>query len=136
MIAANWHPASSQLRQFAIAALVASCTAGIALRWRFGWEVGSYAIWGVGGTIFVFGVLSPTSVRPVYRLLQGATVPIGWAVSHVFLRTIFYGILTPMGFLLRAIRGRDPLRMKKPEGNTYYVDRQETRDLASYYRQA
>ena len=135
MIGPNWHPTRPQLRQFAVAGLVASAIVGTALRWRFGHDVVPLLIWSFGGAVFLLGMFSPTSVRPVYRVLMVVTLPMGWAVSSVFLRVIYYGILTPIGFVLRFV-GRDPLRIKKPSTSSYYLERKQTRDLSSYYRQA
>ena len=135
MIGPNWHPTSSQLRQFAAAGLVASIVAGAALRWRLGFEAAPLLVWAFGGAVFVLGLASPTLVRPLYRVLMAVALPIGWVVSNVFLRVIFYGILTPTGFVLRVL-GRDPLRMKKPTTSSYYLERKQRSDLSSYYRQA
>ncbi len=135
MIGPNWHPTRPQLRQFAVAALLASAIVGTALRWRFGSDLAPLLIWSFGSVVFVLGMLSPTLVRPVYRVLMAITLPIGWAVSNVFLRVIYYGLFTPIGLVLRLV-GRDPLRMKKPNTSSYYLERKQPRDLSSYYRQA
>lgn len=135
MIAPNWHPTRPQLRQFAATALVASGVVGAALRWRFSFDVGAIGVWSAGAVVFALGMIAPALVRPLYRLLLGLALPIGWIVSHVFLRVIFYGILTPAGLVLRAF-GRDTLRIKKPNASTYYLEREQRKGLSDYYRQA
>lgn len=135
MIEPNWYPTHKQLRQFAIISLAGFGLIGAALRWRFGLEIAPIVLWALGGVTFVAGMISPKAVLPIYSLLLGLSVPIGWVVSNLFLRIIFYGIMTPFGLVLRAT-GRDPLRLKKPAGGSYWRDHEPRESLGSYYRQA
>jgi hypothetical protein len=61
--------------------------------------------------------------------------PIGWTVSHLLLGSIFYGVITPIGLLLRA-SGHDPM-MRKFDRNasSYWIDHRTGGDPTSYLRQ-
>ena len=61
--------------------------------------------------------------------------PIGWAVSHLILALLFYGLFTPLAALLRLI-GRDALHRKPRHGaDSYYVPKTTPVDPGSYLRQ-
>lgn len=89
----------------------------------------------VGATVSVIGLASPAAVRPVYRLFAFVGLPVGWVVSEVSLRLIFYGVLTPLGLLLR-MTARDPLRLRRPVGPSYWREAKRDRSPSSYFRQA
>ena len=66
---------------------------------------------------------------------MGLALPIGWLVSNVLLRVIFYAVLTPIGVFFR-LTGRDALQLKKPNTDSYWTPHTQRRDQASYFRQA
>jgi polyferredoxin len=135
MIQPNWAPKKKQLRQFAVISLFGFGLIGFMLKWKFGLETAPLVVWGIGVVTFVSGLIAPITVFPIYTILMVITLPIGWVVSNLFLRILFYGIMTPFGFVLKAT-GRDPLKMKRPDTGTYWDDRSQRKDLSSYYRQA
>jgi len=135
MIEPNWYPTKKQLRQFAVISLAGFGLVGAVLKWRFGLETAPIVLWAAGILTFVAGMASPAAVLPVYTLLMAVSMPIGWAVSNLFLRIIFYVIMTPFGLVLRAT-GRDPLRLRKPLTDSYWRDHKRRDKLSSYYRQA
>jgi hypothetical protein len=141
MLAPNWYPDHKQLRQFALACLPGFAFAGFMLHLKgHSWStVGqSQLFWdlsGIGAFLCFLGLAVPTAIRPVYVLLMGVTMPIGFVVSHMFLRVIFYLILTPLGLLFRMI-GRDPLLLIRPSGDSYWQVRKQRTDPLSYYRQS
>jgi hypothetical protein len=56
-------------------------------------------------------------------------------VSHVLLGLIFYGIVTPIGIILR-FTGHDPLQINAPLGNSLWKSPTGKTDPASYLRQS
>jgi hypothetical protein len=135
MITPNWYPGEKQLRQFAMICLPAFGMIGyMVYRWsgsqNAGWIVAAF-----GGACFLAGLARPRAVGPVYFLLISITMPIGWLVSHIILRVIFYGMVTPLGLFFRLI-GRDPLQLKKPQTSTFWQEHTQRSDPQSYFRQA
>jgi hypothetical protein len=62
--------------------------------------------------------------------------PLGWLVSRLLLASVFYGLITPMGFVFRLI-GRDALALRSHSGqNTYWQPKPMPDDVRSYYRQS
>jgi hypothetical protein len=135
VITPSWRPETKQLRQFAWIALPGFCLFGF-MAWRLtGSRELALGLAGFGAGVAVLGSFAPRAVLPLYLALMALAFPIGWAVSELLLRGIFYGILTPLGLVFRVI-GRDPLQLRRPEAASYWAPRPQRKDPLSYYRQA
>jgi hypothetical protein len=135
VISPSFRPDDKQLRQFAWIALPGFCLFGwlmLRLTGSTNLALGTAAF---GAALCVVGSFAPRAVLPAYLALMALTFPIGWVVSELLLRLIYYGIFSPLGLIFRAIR-RDPLRLRKPQTDSYWTRRRERRDQLSYYRQA
>ena len=136
MIAIQWNPSAKQLRQFAGIWFPAFCgLVGWSIARKTGhWhevEVG----WVIAGVISIAGLVFPPLIRPIFVGLILLTYPIGWVVSHLLLGLIFYGVVTPIGLILR-ISGHDPLQLKKPSGNSVWKTLVGKTDATRYLRQS
>jgi hypothetical protein len=136
MIAIQWNPSEKQLRQFAGVWFPAFCgLVGYSIGYKTGhWsevEIG----WVLAGLLSVGGLVLPALIRPIFVGLILLTFPIGWVVSHLLLGLIFYGVVTPIGLILR-ISGHDPLQLKKPGGNSVWKTPVGKTDAARYLRQS
>jgi hypothetical protein len=80
-------------------------------------------------------MIYPPAIRLVFVGLILMTFPIGWVVSHLLLGLIFYGVVTPIGLILRII-GHDPLQLKKPSGNSIWMNPVVKTDATHYLRQS
>lgn len=134
MLTPTWYPSVRQLRQFALIALPGFGLIG-SLALRAGGRNTAMVFWTLGVVICLMGLVSPLSVRPIYALMIAITLPIGWLVSNVLLMAIFYVFMTGLGLIFRLI-GRDALRVRKPSGDSYWMDCPQSADAAGYYRQA
>jgi hypothetical protein len=135
MITANFRPDERQLRQFAWIALPGFCLFGwLALRWT-GSTSAALGLAAVGALVAVVGSFLPRAVLPVYVGLMALAYPIGFVVSELLLRAIYYGAFTPLGLLFRALR-RDPLSLRKPQTGSYWRRRRQRTDPLAYFRQA
>jgi hypothetical protein len=91
----------------------------------------------VGGLALLIGVpglIHPPLVRWVYVATSVVSFPIGWVVSHVLLALIFYLLITPLG-ILRRVFGRDALQLRRPTGETYWMEKKPVTDPARYLKQ-
>jgi hypothetical protein len=134
MISPNWRPGTKQLRQFA-----AICLPGFALAGYMAHRLGAsaeagYWVAGLGGVCGLVGMAWPGFVRPLYFVLMAVTLPIGWLLSNLLLRAVFYGVFSPLGLLFRLI-GRDALMLRRPASDTYWRPHDQRTDPMSYYRQ-
>lgn len=73
--------------------------------------------------------------KPMYVGWSYLTYPLGWAVSHVLLAAVYFGLFTPVGLLMRLF-GYDPLRrIFDKSAKTYWVRHEEQKDVSRYFRQ-
>jgi hypothetical protein len=94
-----------------------------------------FVLMGVGALHALFSLVRPSLNRPLFAGLTLLTYPIGLVVSTVLLVVLFFVIITPVGLTLRLL-GKDPLHRRwHPDAQTYWVDREEARPPASYFKQ-
>jgi hypothetical protein len=145
MIEINWAPSRRHLRVFGVGALAVFAGLGAWLFFAhrlFGFEMAAstaeavaYGLWALAALAGLLAAAAPAGLRPLYIALAAVSLPIGWLVSHAVLGTVYYGILTPIGLVMRAC-GRDPLCRKfDPQARSYWVDRPTCRDVKRYFRQ-
>jgi hypothetical protein len=92
-------------------------------------------IWGAGVVLAALYYAVPPIRRPMFFGWIRAAYPIGWAVSHALLAIIYFGLLTPIGWLMR-LTGYDPMaRRLDRAAPSYWVRRPETTDPRQYFRQ-
>ena len=98
-------------------------------------EAVAYSLWSLAALAGVLAAAAPAGLRPLYIALSAVSLPIGYLVSHAVLALVYYGILTPIGLVMR-LAGRDPLCRKfDPQARSYWVDRPASRDVKRYFRQ-
>ncbi len=68
------------------------------------------------------GLVRPGAIRPVYLGMMALAKPIGHVIGLALLAVVYYGVLTPIAWLFRAI-GRDGLGRFRTGSETYWVDR-------------
>jgi hypothetical protein len=93
-------------------------------------------LWIAAVAVPVVGWAVPSFMRLVFVGMSYLAWPIGFVVSHVVLALVYYGVLTPIGLLMR-IFGYDSMKKKfDPETATYWVKRSTTpADAKTYFRQ-
>lgn len=135
MIAPTWYPGRRQLRQFAVFSLFGMGMVGFLIRHGAGSLTGASIAWAVGLLIFLIGLPFPDAIRLPYVTIMAVTLPIGWLISNVLLRVIYYGVFTPLGLFFRMV-GRDPLILKRPDTESYWRKFPQPKNVDSYYRQS
>ncbi len=135
LIRINWKPDPKQLRWFGCLwlPLFSLIVGGIGLV-NTGEVLPLAAGLLVAGASIVIGALAPRRMRPVFVFLTLLTFPIGFVISHVVLALFFFGVITPVGLTMRLL-GRDPLKRRKDDTGTYWIERQGRLPLARYFRQ-
>ena len=128
------HPRTRVLRQFATVWLLLFVALGCYHLSRAGHKTQGTVLL-ISALPGIAGLIWPTVIQPVYQLAVLVTFPIGWLVSQAVLILMFYGVLTPLGLILRCVRS-DPLtRKKQANAATYWSDKPQPNDLRSYFRQ-
>ena len=123
------------------------------LRWFGG--LGMLFLWGIAAWLFVrfqagswatavvavglaaggLAFVNPRLLKWVYIGWMAAVFPIGWVVGHLLLGIVYYGVLTPVGWLLR-LTGHDPLQRRPDlQASSFWQKRSREREPADYFKQ-
>jgi hypothetical protein len=77
----------------------------------------------VAAVFALIALLRPKLLAPLNRLWTQLGVLLGKVVSPIALGILFYGILTPLGVIIR-LSGKDPLHLKlDPHADSYWIAR-------------
>ena len=89
----------------------------------------------VGGISAFFSLVAPKANLPLFVGLSILAFPIGFVLSYVILGFLFYGVITPIGMIMRVF-GRDPLlRSFDGEQTSYWSEPRPSRGKESYFKQ-
>jgi hypothetical protein len=139
----DWNPPARTLRQFGFIAffafgLLAWLAQREAMMFRAGLgsarEAVAWALLGLGTLSLVFSLLWPRANRLLFVGLSLLAYPIGFVLSHVLLALLFFGLLTPLGMLLKLI-GKDTLTRRRVGADSYWLNVRRERKVADYFRQ-
>jgi hypothetical protein len=135
LVAVNWNPSRSFLRQFGCAGGLLLLGWGLALYFRRGWSAGEGVLAAAAFGLLLGSAICPRALLYPYLGLTLATAPVGWVVGQAFLALMFYGVFTPLALVFRLM-GRDALRLRlDPRATTYWTARPAPRDPRQYLRQ-
>ena len=134
MLGADDRLTGSQLRWFGLSlAVMLWCVAGW-LYWRYAFAnaAGGIAALGVLLLAIYYGI--PATRPSIIRGFRRLTWPIQWVVSLVLLGILFFGVITPIGCVMRCL-GRDPLsKSPRPQQSSYWTPYPQATDTRSYFR--
>ena len=133
MVHINWHPGAGELRKFGVAMLVGFGLIGGLLLWKQ-LPTAATVCWGFGAVAGAGGLSGTKAAMPIYVVWMGVALVMGNIVSRVLLAVIYYTVFTPMG-VVRRLMGRDPLQLRRPQQDTYWLDAPDVTDTAQYERQ-
>ena len=86
----------------------------------------------IAAIFVVLGGLIPQLLKPVYLVWMTFAVILGWVMTRVILSVIFYLIMTPIGFLSKIL-GEDFLELKKRESDSFWNQRDSSKELSQDY---
>jgi hypothetical protein len=131
MIKLQLHPTDWMMRQFAWASLIVFPL----FAW---WRLGGAWLWAIGALGPVLFLAEFAGLRVVsltaFRVLILVTFPIGLVVFPVLIAVLYYGVFTPIGFVMRLL-GRDVMKGAfDPKQASYWHERGQERPAASYFK--
>jgi hypothetical protein len=134
LIRLNRHPSRRQLAIFGVAWFVFGALVSIGL-WRRGHQETALSAAALSVAVPLIGIGVPDALRWLYVGLSYATYPIGFVVSHLVLAVVYFGVVTPIGLVMRLC-GYDPLERKfDPKLTSYWKPRRDRPTPESYFRQ-
>lgn len=135
MIEIKWQPTNKDLRVFGTAFLVVALIFATTIFTKVGLTQLAQWLLGVGGGVFLLGMVWPQSLKYLYIGMTIVAFPIGFVVGNVLLALVFYGIVTPIGLIFRLF-GRDLLaRRIDTDAHSYWIPRPPPSEAARYFRQ-
>lgn len=123
-----------ELREFGFVMAVACAIFGGISLWRNG---GAWPWWFGAGAAFLLPALAvPAALAVPQKAWMTLALMMGWVMTRVILAALFFGVLTPIGLVLRAT-GRRLLNLElEPSSSSYWCERDHSKkSLASYERQ-
>ena len=128
-------PTRRQLRQFGGIFLPAALAVVAILVRRSG------ASWTVPDILYALAVFSvlialwrPAWLRVPFLGLQYLAYPIGFVLSHVLMAVVYFGVVTPVGLLVRTFKGDLLERAFDPKASTYWTSREGPASVERYFR--
>jgi len=117
----NKQPDVNELRSFGfITGGLTPVIFGLLLPWLFGHDFPKWP-WIVSGTLLVWTLVLPKSLKPVYRVWMTIGLILGWINTRIILSIMFYLIILPTGVIMRLF-GKDPMaRTMLREQKSYRV---------------
>jgi hypothetical protein len=77
----------------------------------------------IGGALVGLGLALPSSLKHIHRIWMKIGHVLGYINTRILLGAIFYGMITPMGVIMRLF-GKDPMHRTLESGaDTYRVIR-------------
>lgn len=130
----NWNPSRKELRQFGFLCLAFFGGIAAIRYYHHGMSLSVEILAAAAAVGGVLGAVAPQLLKYIFVGWIVAVFPIGWTISHLLLGFIYYFVLTPIGFIIRAL-GHDPMnRTYDPSARTYWTTH-ETAPVARYFRQ-
>ena len=111
MVRINWKPGPSELRKFGVAMLVGFAIIGAILWFGMHRPAAAKGAWIFGAVSGALGLTGTAVALPLYWAWMGIAYVFGNVMSRVLLALFFYGMITPMGLVMR-LAGRDKLQLR------------------------
>ncbi len=89
------------------------------------YKTGNLKIWllALSAVFGLLGAIRPSILSPLNRMWTKLGLLMGKVVSPIVMGILFFGVVTPMGVVMR-IAGKDLLRLKfKPDDKSYWIPR-------------
>ena len=74
--------------------------------------------WFFGGLVAIWGIVAPTTLRPIYRTWMRFGILMGRLTTPLLMGLVFFVAVTPTG-VVRRLFGKDPLRRELNDAETY-----------------
>ncbi len=77
---------------------------------------------GGGALLLLLALAAPRATVPLHNAWMRFAAVLGWINSRLLLSLMYYGVMTPLGFMLR-IAGRDPMNRRRRQAESYWIPR-------------
>lgn len=77
---------------------------------------------GAGALLLVLALAAPRATVPLHNGWMRFAAALGWVNSRILLSLMYYGVMMPMGLVLR-IAGRDPMNRRRRPAESHWIPR-------------
>ena len=77
----------------------------------------------IGGLLILLGILLPQLLKPINKVWMGVAIVLGFIMTRVILTTLFYLVITPIGFLAKIFGKKFMLLKYDKSAKTYWEQR-------------
>ena len=117
------------LRRFGLmSAVFFSGLFGLLLPWIFNAALPRWP-WVVAAVLVPWSLLAPASLRPFYTSWMRLALVVGGVMNYVILGIVFFGVISPMGLVMRVL-GYNPMDRGRDQSATTY--RKVSRPLSKH----
>jgi hypothetical protein len=109
-----------QLRDFGL--IVGGIFGAIGL-WPLVWRQEGPRLWALALAVALIlpALVAPRILAPAHRVWMTLAEVLAWVNTRILLGVVFYGVVTPIGVVMRLL-GHDPMRRRlEPTGESYRV---------------
>jgi hypothetical protein len=111
------------LRNFGLTMAAALALIGVAMHFVGHHPRRAFWTWVVAAAFLFFGLVAPRALKGIHRAWMALAFVLGWFVSRIILGVIFFGIITPIGVVMK-LAGKDVLHEKiDRSAMTYWIPR-------------
>ena len=96
---------------------------GVIGLWPLLWRQQNPRLWALALTVLLVvpALVAPRILAPVYRVWMRLGEVLAWINTRIILGVVFYGVVTPIGLVMRLM-GHDPMRRRfEAAGESYRV---------------
>ncbi|MFA4946987.1 MAG: SxtJ family membrane protein [Candidatus Krumholzibacteriia bacterium] len=112
------------LRNFGLTMAAALALIGVAMHFVGRHPRRAFWTWVVAAAFLFFGLVAPRALKGIHRAWMALAFVLGWFVSRIILGVIFFGVITPIGVVMK-LAGKDVLREKiDRSATTYWIPRE------------
>lgn len=120
LVQINWKASKKDLFWFGVCMIVGFGLIGGLLWWK-AYRTAAIVCWVVAGVCGGLGLTRTSAALPFYWAWMSIAFVLGNIISRLVLAVFFYGMITPMGLVMRLC-GRDKLTLRRRTVDTYWVD--------------
>jgi hypothetical protein len=135
MIEINKNPSQRELAWFGVLCMAFFGLVGLSVLRKTHELRDAGIVWGIAAVAVAVYFVAPPLRRPVYVGWMYAVYPLSWVISHALLAIIFFGVITPIGLVMRLV-SRDSLgRALDRSAASYWTPHDPGSDVDRYFRQ-
>ena len=132
IVSISWRPDAKALRKFGLVVIIGLGLIGLLFQFYLQKTTTAYALYAAAAILGLPALTGTAIALPGYWLWMGIAFVMGNIMGRLLLSILFYGLITPMGFVKRL--SNDKLRIRRKPRESYWVDIRSEGEEGRYER--